>query len=137
MARSGKRARVQGTARRYSPRLFAVLTHARDHFVDAICNRAKIDLCLVFARKAVTLSSCFFSGRWFGSARRLVDFAARSQHLDRCWTSQDDTRRCLRRVFQEVSAGNVLSVFIVAPFLSQHDSHKFIGMQIIICFTSL
>ena len=37
-------------------------------------------------------------------------------------------RRCLRRVFQEVAAGNFLCVFIAALFLSQHNSHKLIGV---------
>ena len=45
-----------------------------------------------------------------GRACRLFGFS------DRCLATQVDTRRCLRRLFQEVTAGNVLCVFIAAPF---------------------
>ena len=55
-------------------------------------------------------------------------FAARSWEFDRWLASQADTRHCLRRLFQEVTAGNVPRVFIAAPFLNQHDSHKFAGL---------
>ena len=56
---------------------------------------------------------------------RLMALAALSWDLDRCLASQDDTRRCLRRLFQEVAAEK-RSVLIAAPFCCQHDSHNFI-----------
>ena len=48
MARYEKRSRLQATASRYSPRLFAYLRVARDYLVDATWNRAKIGLCSPF-----------------------------------------------------------------------------------------
>ena len=54
----------------------------------------------------------------FGSrvSTHVMGFAARSWELNRCLAIQVDTRRCLRRLFQEMTAGNLLCVFIAAPF---------------------
>ena len=59
-----------------------------------------------------------------GRARGLMGFTARSWELDRCLASQVDTRRCLRRLFQEVTAGNVLCVFVAAPFFESAQVHR-------------
>ena len=58
----------------------------------------------------------FSGGDDMGRACRLMGCAARCWELDRCLASQVDTRHCLRRLFQEVTAGNDLCVFIAAPF---------------------
>ena len=83
----------------------------------------------VCEERAGARSSCLFGGTGLGRACRLMGFAARSWELNRCLAIEVDTRRCLRRFFQEVTAGNVLRVFIAAPFfLSWHISQRFFGM---------
>ena len=124
MARSENNVRLQATASRYSPRLIAFLKVACDHFVDAIWNRAKIDR--MKGQYAVKL---FSGGNGVGRACRLMGLEARSWEMDRFLASQIGTRRWLRRWFQEVTAGNVLCVVVIdAPLLSQHNSHKSLGM---------
>ena len=64
----------------------------------------------------------FVGGHGMGRARGLLGFTARSWELDRCLASQADTRRCLRRLFKEVTAGSVCSVCLrrCSVFASAH-----------------
>ena len=61
------------------------------------------------------------------SVHGTMGFAAHSWELDRYLASQVDTCRCLRRLFQEVPAGNILCVFIAAPFFESPQLAQFLG----------
>ena len=94
-ARFEKHTRPQATASRYSRASLQFLKVARGCFVDAIWNRAKIDLCSPFEPRAGTRSSCFLVEMVRDVQCRLMGFAARSWELDTCLASQADTRRWL------------------------------------------
>ena len=120
-----KHARVQATASRYSPRLIAFLRALRGRHLESRQDRSLLPV----RTKGWYAVQLFSSGNGMGRACWLVGFAARSWELDRCRTGQVDTRSCLRRLFQEVTAGNVLCVFnCCSVFLSQHKSHESTGM---------
>ena len=68
----------------YFPHLVGFLRVARDHFVDAIWNRAKIDLCLRSREKPLRCPAALWWAS-FGRACRLMGFAARSWDWTSAW----------------------------------------------------
>ena len=74
------------------PRLISCLKVARDHFVDATWNRAKMDLC---SDEGLVRGPAVSDGHGMGRACRLMGL----QPILGSWpgASQVDTRRCLRR----------------------------------------
>ena len=96
MARCENHVRLQATASGHAPRFIAFLKVARDHF-------APRSIYVAAQMKGLVRVPVCSGGNGVGRGCRLMRFAAQSWELGRYLASQVDTRRCLRRLFQEVT----------------------------------